>query len=1344
MSEGCRMTPPISGEDDRDSKLYKDLLSLTGDRDLSLRAKYWSDSESADKYHFDKDTNGEVKVESLLKHFDLSKEIDNGKMIAKIKQSMGTLKTDKITGETSNKVFISEQAAFDKAKEFNKNNPLSSSYVATYGRVPIGDNNRQSGFTVRIEKRDKLNSLDASNMEVNFELNNRIKDILTQHGIGIGGLNELDKRLHADGVTDFSSSVKNADGLLEIIRIAEGKRGQQALPEEFGHFIIESLEQHPLVSRLLNLLSRDNNFKTVLGDQFDNYDHLYNSDPTLLAKEAAGKLMHQGFLQAIKPEPSIFSNLLDRVIQYVKSFFSSKSSQSMGDKLATSIQSTESAFGQLAKDVLAGSMTQYMDIEAATKHTTKLFAVSDQIKTDRDLLKNIIDVEIKRLKIFEDRTNGQRFDDAQRVTLNKLESALANHKELDGIYSYLDDTVVHLQDVNKRYNDLRNLDGDNSINEMASVLRDAKNYIDSYPDLLKNINLAVQEANRDGSDRFKNKVEARYDDVIKLVDTLQNQYSELALPLLTKWLEPWVGDSLMVKWGKDKGKVRSLQEVLTSADKDIGFMDRWMNSMADSNNSMLRLMDHAVKMTKEEGRLEHLSLEKELKANKFILESRGEKNEDFMMEKDQDGKLTGRYISKIDTKRFSEDYKAFREYMSEKYGPLDSSNYTQATNERIAWEQSHADNLHNKLYPKESVYENQAFKNMNPAQKEHYEKTLAIKDKLDSYLPDKFRDQYKAIQIRKDLVERLKSNPSGSGKELWESIKDSIMRRADDVDLGTGAKRGAETDFNEKVVQFLPIYYTHMLEDTNAISTDVTSTMVAYAAMAIDFDKMNKVIDTLELGRDLARDMSVTKTKDGKPLVESIKSMGKRVENKITSRGENSRIMERLNDFFDMQVYGHYNKDQGSFKVFGKEIDVAKAASTLNRVTSFGVLGGNALSASSHIGRGIVQLGIDAIGKEFFDLKNVANADKNLALGLPEFLKNITSRNKTDKLSLFNELFDVMQDYDQHSRDLRMDRKGMASKLFSTNSAFFLNNAGVFWMQTRPSLALADSYRMKDASGVEHSLYESLEVKKMMHNGINTGATLGVKEGYTKLDGSEFTNKDITAFKLKAGKITNKMFGSYNKADMNAFQHNAVGRLVSMFRKFMVQSYNRRFEGHNFDYDIQGEQEGYYATSANFIKGLYEDVKAGQFHLATHWNELEPQERMNIMKSAAEVGTFVILSTALGLITFSTDKDRPWLAKMLEYDMKRLHLEMGSMMPLNTQFPKEIMKLLSSPASSISYINKILALTNFSSYGHVLESGKYKGHSTLFRNAAEAFPMVNAIEKSINPDYGITWFNNIK
>jgi len=1335
MSEACRMIPPRKGSNE-DSKLFKDLLSYTNDRDLSLRAKYWSESRDAEKYHLDKDSNGEVKLEALMKRFDLTKELPVSKIINNIKRNIGTLKSD-----GSNKVYLTEKEVFDKASDFNKNNPLNENYVATYGRVPIGDNGEKSGFTVRVEKKTQLNSLDGKKMEINMKLNDKIKDILTSYGIGIGGLNELDKRVNATGVTDFSTATKTANGLLEIIRLAEGKKGEQALPEEFGHFIIETLDQHPLVNRLLNLLAKDGNYKEVLGDQYEQYDHLYNSNPVLLAKEAAGKLMHQGFLQSQEVKPSFFKNILDRVIAFTKSMFSSKNKEGLSTELSKSMATLESSFNSLATNVLDGTMNRFIDIDHATSHTTKLYEVADTIDKDRDSLKKIIEIETKRLSIFSARKNGQGFDDAQRIMLSKLEADYKGHKELEGIYTFVDDTMSKLKSINQRYNDLRNLTDRDSINQMASVLRDAKDFLTAYTPIFEDLSLSIQDANRIGDTRFKDKIESNFNDTRQLLMGLQDQYSELALPLLSKWLEPWVGNSLKTTWGKNKGRVRSLMEVLTEADKDIHFMDRWLNSMGDSNNSMLRLMDHAVKLTKEEGRAEHLNLEKELKGHQLVLESKGVKGNDFMFEKDENGKITGRYISKVDTRRFANDYKVFRETMNAKYPEITSENSGAYNNERMVWEHTHIDKIGGKSYPKESMYENAAFKNLTPPQREYYNKIIDIKTKLDSYLPDKYRDTYKAIQIRKDLVERLKANPSGAGKELWESIKDSIMRRADDVDLGQ--KKGAQTDFNGEVIKFLPIYYTHMLEDTHSISTDVTSTMTAYAAMAIDFDKMNKVIDTLELSRDLAKNMDITQNKKGKPIVEKFNSMGRTIENKVTNKGDNSRIIERLNDFFDMQVYGHYNKDQGSVNILGKEIDVAKAASTFNRVTSLSILGGNALSAGSHIGRGIAQLGIDAVSGEHFNLKNVAVADKNLSLLLPSLVSNIGTRVKTDKLSLINEKFNVMQDYEQHARDLKMDRNSGFSKLMGTNSLFFLNNAGVYWMQNRPTLSLMDAYKLVDSKGVQHSLFDSYEVKPIIKDGLKVGATLELKDGYKKLDGTDFTQKDVTDFTLKAGKITNKMFGAYNKSDMNAFQHHAVGRLVSMFRKFMVQSYNRRFESHNFDYDIQAEQEGYYATSANFLKTLYQDVKHGQLHLATHWNELAPQERMNMMKSMTEVGTFIALSTALGLITFSTDKDRPWAAKMLEYEMKRLHLEMGSMIPINYQFPKEAMKLLTSPAASIDYVNKILELGNFAKYGKVYKSGKYKDHSGFYKDVMDLLPTKNAIEKSIHPELGINWFKAV-
>ena len=76
-------------------------------------------------------------------------------------------------------------------------------------------------------------------------------------------------------------------------------------------------------------------------------------------------------------------------------------------------------------------------------------------------------------------------------------------------------------------------------------------------------------------------------------------------------------------------------------------------------------------------------------------------------------------------------------------------------------------------------------------------------------------------------------------------------------------------DFEGKEVQTLPIYYTKMKEgeSPNDLSTDIVSTLTAYAAMANDFNEMNRVIDVLELGRDMLKEREVIQTRGLPPLV---------------------------------------------------------------------------------------------------------------------------------------------------------------------------------------------------------------------------------------------------------------------------------------------------------------------------------------------------------------------------------------------------------------------------------------------------------------------------------------------
>ena len=107
-----------------------------------------------------------------------------------------------------------------------------------------------------------------------------------------------------------------------------------------------------------------------------------------------------------------------------------------------------------------------------------------------------------------------------------------------------------------------------------------------------------------------------------------------------------------------------------------------------------------------------------------------------------------------------------------------------------------------------------------------------------------------------------------------------------------GFRKRMSTSNGRKVLS-LPIYFTQPLEDANNLSTDITSTMIAYASMTVNFNKMHEVIDLFELGRDVLADRTIHIKKGKNKVVEEFRTMGRKITNYAFKKGEASNIMEK-------------------------------------------------------------------------------------------------------------------------------------------------------------------------------------------------------------------------------------------------------------------------------------------------------------------------------------------------------------------------------------------------------------------------------------------------------------------
>lgn len=1345
----CAIIPTIFNKKGEkvDSKLFKDLLFYAPDRQTALMWYEKIQSDSFIKTWFpvlDLDENGEPTIQSLFEKTNLKikvKEYDD-EVLKRLNRDIGKYKK----GSNRLALYINNdhnaKMLIERAIQFNTTSAYRDKFVATVQKIPDSESNRIF-IGITIDRKNALNSIDAKNMAYNESLNNKLISILESKGISIGALTDLERRLGISGVTDFSIAKTSAEGIIELIRLADGIEGQKALPEEFAHFALAAMEDHPLVERLFNIIESNGLSREILGDEYDTYEVLYSGNEDMLTEEAAGKLLAKHLLKNEDIPSKPYRTLLQRVIQAVKNFFKNISANS----IQRAIREVDKEAGTIARGILDSSLDNAIKVKNISK-SESFYNISDRVQRDRKLLKRIIENELKRLKVYEKRNPNSSFDTNQKLLIESLETDLEAHNEIDGIYSFISSALEELSKVSNRLVVLQNTPATN-INERAKVLRDIRNYYYSYSHIIDDLTEALREEEKYADDRYGQRVKVVLDNITLLLRDLKIDYNKVAMPLFVSFIKPFLGESLTVPFGKYKGRTFTAEELIKTAEEDISFFDRWLDSMADSSDIILKVIDRAVKESKERARLSTIEVMKKLQAATIELEQAGVKDTEWMFERDLEGNLTGNYISEINQGLFTKKYKEMIDSLKKQYGdnPIgdDAQKFKQ---ERQAWVDANMEIVNGKKVPKLSIYGNPEFKNLDSARKKYYNTIMEIKGTLDSYLPERYTRLNRTVKIRKDLIERVKASDGikSGGKQLWEALKDQFIRRTDDSEF---ADKATIKDFEGHEVQVLPIYYTKLKEgeSENDVSTDIVATLTAYASMANDYDEMNKIIDILETGRDLLRNRKVIQTSGNKKLVERFKSMGREVESYVFKKGEETRFIERLNDFFEMQVYHRYMADEGTF---GGKIDKGKLANFVNRVTSLNTLALNILSGISNVATGKIMMRIESFSKEFFSESNTLIADKNYAKALPEYLAEIGNRVKVSKLALWDELFNVMQEYEQDVKEVNFDRKTWFSRMFNSSSLFFMNNAGEHWMQNRTSLALADAYKMKSPDGKIVSLWDAMEVVYIDKNNKKRGARLQVKNGYTKEDGTEFTREDIISFSRRAAAINQRMHGIYNYADRNAVQRLAIGRMGMMFRKWMKPSLNRRFKSATYNYDLQAWTEGYYVTLGRFLNTIRKEIKEGQFSLIANYDQLTPTEKANIRRAITEVGHFLAITLVLGLIDWSDNDDRPWLTKMLEYQSRRLYTELGVMIP-GPQMVKEGLRIVKSPAAGINTMEDALSLISLmnpfnyetvAGEDAILQSGKYKGESRATKIFFDSpiIPMNRTIYRGLHPEEGIPFF----
>lgn len=831
---------------------------------------------------------------------------------------------------------------------------------------------------------------------------------------------------------------------------------------------------------------------------------------------------------------------------------------------------------------------------------------------------------------------------------------------------------------------------------------------------------------------------------------LESRFMDKSLDAFVAFLIPFMGETMQVSDGKGGLTTITIRELVQKSGRDITTMQRWFTTMADNPDGLLQAFDKVVKVQKNEQRQNTIEMSQRIVALGMEFEERGITNYDWLFESDNE-----RYITKLiidgedysyDRSEYEKAQQAYVNSLDKIYGEhpeIGSKEYREKKRLQIQWIRENSETVTidgiKITIPNHTKYPSR-YSSLSKDQKEFYDRWMELKGELDAILPHGATTLTNTIKIRKSSIERFKSLVMhGDFKGLIQEARSSYMKSFDDAQNYRG-----RVGLNDEEVLTLPIYYIY--GESADLTHDVIGSLIAYADMAYNYQAMQEVINPLEIGRNWVmkkRDIGETV---GERQLEGRSNAGDRT---VTTKGrvpvEKTRFGELLSDFFESKIYERYLIDNGDIG----GVDVNKGAGLLLKLGSAIQLGFNELAHLASLGTGVAMQNIEAAAGQYFNARELAKADKEFLSSMRDYIGDIGERTIRSKLALFDEMFNVRQDFRKKQKNKDFLNRSLLGRLFGPRIQFLGQDAGDFWLYNRTALAMAIRYKLKDASGNEISLWDALEVVPIDKDHPQYGNKLVLKEGVTNPDGSAFTSKDIGAFERRVGNVNRHLFGVYNDEDSIAARRTLWGRFLMQYRDWIPAQFRYRFGVKTVNQDSGEEFEGYYRTTVRFLWNLCKELKNGEKSIGQVWEDLDDVEKANIKRARAEISQLICLNLISYLLSVrSKDKDRAWVMRALRAFIAREKTELGAL-TIGWQMPREFINIIKSPIAASNVIQDIVDLGTLLdpfAYFDEIESGEFKGRSSAYRAFVRS-PLTlwwRNIKKTADPEVMERYYENLR
>lgn len=525
-------------------------------------------------------------------------------------------------------------------------------------------------------------------------------------------------------------------------------------------------------------------------------------------------------------------------------------------------------------------------------------------------------------------------------------------------------------------------------------------------------------------------------------------------------------------------------------------------------------------------------------------------------------------------------------------------------------------------------------------------------------------------------------------------------------------------------------------ETAKFISTDLPSSLMSYASMALNFGHKNSIVPIMESAKDVAAsDKRVyTKLNSGGMRTKAI-NKGNEFE---TISGEASRAAKILEQAIDVQVYGQKEKDLGYADTIVGKVDYNSVIRKATKYTGYVQMGMNFMAGIANATMGGYSNIMEAIGGEYYTTKDYRKASKMYFGNMGGIMADIGARTPKNIVNLLDQHYNILQDFSIN--EIKTTERSKASRLLKLNSIFFMSAAGEHSVQGRAGLAMLENTKMFDKEG--NSKGSLLENHKLVDGKLKIPSNLYVKGADGKMQ--KFNTNQQNRIANKIGAVNRKAQGNYSSKTATGMQQDARTAMIAKFRGWVVEGFAKRWGATKESHLLENNVEGFYRTGGSVAKNIFRDASRMRFDLAKeNWTKLSPHEKANVRRFVTEFSMIALTSTAAALLggagkmmedKFGSDKltDRIALGTylMTVYQVNRLYTEISAYIN-----PMETVRLMRSPFATLSILENTLSLLAQAGFAPTeeYETGYRKGQNKALVKAGKLIPFYKQLE-TLNPD----------